>query len=451
MEATRNIVHLLPIGVELIDRTLIELAREIPIFRPTLDKFVRETPEAILLVEFGEPDHEENLRRLQMLKATIGDLGFAWDKQGDKWGGVVEVLSPELQAAITEVRTSGLNIMMSMKQEGKPVSFVEDCAVPLEHLADYTSRLTQIFEKHGTRGTWYAHAGSGCLHVRPVLNLRLDKDVHAMREIAEEAFAMVREYKGSHSGEHGDGLVRSEFNEPMFGSRLARAFEEVKDRFDPQGPLQSGQGGAAAEIRRPFAVPLRARISWRGCRHASRLVGVSRQRRRVPGRGRDVQQQRRLPETFRRRHVPELSRHPRRARRHPRPRQYAAPRRHRPARPRCAGLAGNGGDAEAVRLLQGLPARVPDRRRHGAHEDRGAGGARREARAFAARPAGRLSAALRGEGRAGTPGSPICATARRPCATSAGYLAGFARQAQPAAMARGYFPRPLGLVLRRKR
>ncbi len=241
METTRHIVHLLPIGVELIDRTMIELAREIPIFRPTLDKFVRETPAAILLVEFGEENHEENLRRLQKLKHLIGDLGFGWDKPGDKWGGVVEVLSAELQAAITDLRTSGLNIMMSMKEEGKPVSFVEDCAVPLEHLADYTGRLTEIFEKHGTRGTWYAHAGSGCLHVRPVLNLRQEKDVHAMREIAEEAFAMVREYKGSHSGEHGDGLVRSEFNEPMFGSRLARAFEEVKDRFDPQGLYNPGK------------------------------------------------------------------------------------------------------------------------------------------------------------------------------------------------------------------
>jgi Fe-S oxidoreductase len=128
-----------------------------------------------------------------------------------------------------------------MKDEGKPVSFVEDCAVPLEHLAAYTARLTQVFEKHGTRGTWYAHAGSGCLHVRPVLNLRLEKDVHAMRAIAEEAFAMVREYKGSHSGEHGDGLVRSEFNEPMFGSRLARAFEEVKDTFDPNGLFNPGK------------------------------------------------------------------------------------------------------------------------------------------------------------------------------------------------------------------
>jgi FAD/FMN-containing dehydrogenase/Fe-S oxidoreductase len=241
MNAAQHIVRLAPIGVELIDRAMIELAREIAMFRPTLEKFVREAPEAILLVEFGEDDQEENLRRLRRLNDLMGDLGFGWDRPGAKWGGVVEVLSPDLQAAITEVRTSGLNIMMSMKDEGKPVSFVEDCAVPLEHLADYTTRLAEVFEKHGTRGTWYAHAGSGCLHVRPVLNLRQEKDVHAMREIAEEAFAMVREYKGSHSGEHGDGLVRSEFNEPMFGSRLARAFEEVKDAFDPNGLFNPGK------------------------------------------------------------------------------------------------------------------------------------------------------------------------------------------------------------------
>src|SRR6185437_15835862 len=241
MNAAQHIVKLAPIAVELVDRTMIELASEIPIFRPTLGKFVRETPEAVLLVEFGEDDQEENLRRLRQLKDLIGDLGFGWDRAGAKWGGVVQVLSPELQAAITDLRTSGLNIMMSMKDEGKPVSFVEDCAVPLEHLADYTTRLTAVFEKHGTRGTWYAHAGSGCLHVRPVLNLRQEKDVHAMRGIAEEAFAMVREYKGSHSGEHGDGIVRSEFNEVMFGSRLARAFEQVKDRFDPNGLYNPGK------------------------------------------------------------------------------------------------------------------------------------------------------------------------------------------------------------------
>ncbi|HTS42111.1 MAG TPA: FAD-linked oxidase C-terminal domain-containing protein [Xanthobacteraceae bacterium] len=241
MAAAQHIVKLAPIAVELVDATMIGLAREIAMFRPTLDAFVRGAPAALLLVEFAEADWDENLRRLKRLHALMGDLGLAWENQGAKYGGVVDVLDPKLQTAITELRTAGLNIMMSMKEEGKPISFVEDCAVPLEHLADYTARLTEVFEKHGTSGTWYAHASVGCLHVRPILNLRLEKDVKAMRAIAEEAFSFVREYKGSHSGEHGDGIVRSEFNEPMFGTRLARAFEQVKDRFDPNGLFNPGK------------------------------------------------------------------------------------------------------------------------------------------------------------------------------------------------------------------
>ena len=197
-------------------------------------------PAALLLVEFAE-EPDENARRLQRLHELMGDLGFDWRNSGTKWGGVADVLDPKLQGAITELRTAGLNIMMSMKEAGKPVSFVEDCAVPLEHLADYTARLTEVFERNGTSGTWYAHASVGCLHVRPILNLRLDKDVKAMRAIAEQAFAFVREYKGSHSGEHGDGIVRSEFHEFMFGQRLVHAFEEVKDRFDPDGLYNPGK------------------------------------------------------------------------------------------------------------------------------------------------------------------------------------------------------------------
>jgi FAD/FMN-containing dehydrogenase/Fe-S oxidoreductase len=240
MTAAQHIVALKPIAVELIDRTMLGLAREIAMFKPTVDAFLRGDPEAILFVEFAK-DRDENARRLKALAALIGDLGLSWDKTGAKWGGVVDVLDPILQTAIGEVRTAGLNIMMSMKEEGKPISFVEDCAVPLEHLADYTARLTEIFERNGTRGTWYAHAAVGCLHVRPVLNLRLEKDVRAMRAIAEEAFAMVRAYKGSHSGEHGDGIVRSEFHETMFGRELVHAFEEVKDRFDPQHLFNPGK------------------------------------------------------------------------------------------------------------------------------------------------------------------------------------------------------------------
>ena len=240
MAAAQYIVKLNPIAVELIDRTMLGLARDIAMFKPTIDAFLRGDPEAILFVEFAEDD-AENSRRLKALGDLIGDLGIGFDKAGAKWGGVVEVLDAKLQAAITEVRTAGLNIMMSMKEAGKPISFVEDCAVPLEHLADYTARLTEVFERNGTRGTWYAHAAVGCLHVRPVLNLRLDKDVRAMRAIAEEAFAMVREYKGSHSGEHGDGIVRSEFHEKMFGAELVHAFEDVKDRFDPQNLFNPGK------------------------------------------------------------------------------------------------------------------------------------------------------------------------------------------------------------------
>src|SRR5262249_30520321 len=241
MQAARHIVKLGPIAVELVDRTMLSLARDIALFGPTIDAVVRGDPEAILFVEFAEKDWNENFRRLLRLTELIGDLGIAWDKGGAKWGGVIEVLDAKLQGAIADMRTAGLNIMMSMKEQGKPVSFVEDCAVPLEHLAEYTARLSELFAKHGTYGTWYAHASVGCLHVRPILNLRLEKDVKAMRAIAEEAFELVRTIKGSHSGEHGDGIVRSEFHEQMFGPDLERAFEEVKDRFDPAGRFNPGK------------------------------------------------------------------------------------------------------------------------------------------------------------------------------------------------------------------
>jgi FAD/FMN-containing dehydrogenase/Fe-S oxidoreductase len=233
MAATGRIVELGPSAVELVDRTMIELSRDIPMFRPVVDRFVQGEPAAVLLTEFSGDDPPENLRRLSALVELMGDLGFP--------GGVVEAVEPTFQQAVWEVRAQGLNIMMSMKGEGKPISFLEDCAVRLEDLADYTDRLTRIFEKHGTYGTWYAHASVGCLHVRPVLNVKQELDVRKMRAIAEEAFAMVREYKGSHSGEHGDGLVRSEFHEGMFGGRIVRAFEEVKDSFDPEGLFNPGK------------------------------------------------------------------------------------------------------------------------------------------------------------------------------------------------------------------
>jgi len=241
MDAAQHLVKLRPIAVELVDRTMLSLGREIAMFQPIIRTAVRGDPDAVLIVEFAEEDQVENIGRLKQLGELMADLGFGWDNPQRKWGGVVEISEPALQTGIAEFRAAGLNVMMSMKQAGKPVSFVEDCAVPLPHLADYTARLNAIFAKHGTSGTMYAHASEGCLHVRPVLNLKLEKDVNAMRAIAEETFTMVREYKGSHSGEHGDGLVRSEFHETMFGPRIIADFREVKHRFDPDNVLNPGK------------------------------------------------------------------------------------------------------------------------------------------------------------------------------------------------------------------
>jgi len=232
MDAAQHIVKLGPCAVELVDRTMIELSRAIPAFAPTINRFVRGQPDAILLVEFAGDDQAEQARGVARLEELMADLGFP--------GGVVTLLDASEQKALWEVRKAGLNIMMSMKGDGKPVSFIEDCAVPLEHLADYTAELTQVFRKHGTEGTFYAHASVGCLHVRPVLNMKGDGAIR-MRAIAEEAADLVRRYKGAYSGEHGDGIARSEWIAPFFGERLTAALGEIKGWFDPKGLMNPGK------------------------------------------------------------------------------------------------------------------------------------------------------------------------------------------------------------------
>jgi FAD/FMN-containing dehydrogenase/Fe-S oxidoreductase len=232
MESARHLVGLAPSAVELVDRTMIDLARGNPAYRAVIERALIGEPDAILLVEFTGETREESLRRLADLVDLMGTLGLP--------SSVVEMTDAGAQKALWEVRKAGLNIMMSMKGDGKPVSFIEDCAVPLPHLAEYVDRLTQVFARHGTRGTWYAHASVGTLHVRPILDMRRD-GAAKMRAIAEEASAMVREYKGAFSGEHGDGLVRTEWVGWQFGPRLSRAFEEIKDLFDPAGVMNPGK------------------------------------------------------------------------------------------------------------------------------------------------------------------------------------------------------------------
>ena len=233
MEAAQHIVQLDPEAVELVDRTMIDLGRAIPIYRATIDRMLIGQPDSLLIVEFHGHEDAPLAAKLDELEDLMADLGHP--------GAVARATDAGFQADIAAVREAGLNIMMSMKGDGKPVSFIEDCAVDLEDLADYTERLNAVFERHGTKGTWYAHASVGCLHVRPVLNMKDPNDVATMRRVAEECFSLVREYKGSHSGEHGDGIARSEFHASMFGPRIVSAFETVKHAFDPKNLLNPGR------------------------------------------------------------------------------------------------------------------------------------------------------------------------------------------------------------------
>jgi len=236
MQAPQRLIELGPCAIELIDRVMIDLGLANESFRPWLDPHLIGRPAAILLVEFAGEDPALLNRKLERLAELMGDLGLPHS--------VVAVTHPGAQKNLWDVRKAGLNIMMSLKGDGKPVSFIEDCAVPLEHLADYTDELTQVFERHGTHGTWYAHASVGTLHVRPILDMRRDGPAGGaprMRAIAEEAAGLVRKFRGAYSGEHGDGLCRGEWIQWQFGPDLYDAFRSIKRELDPRGLFNPGK------------------------------------------------------------------------------------------------------------------------------------------------------------------------------------------------------------------
>ncbi len=238
MELSKEIVKLKPTCVELMDQNLLNLAKEIPMYAGGIKKYIKGNPEAVLMVEFIDTEKSVYEKKIKDLEYLV--LNQNKKNQFSYYSDLSE------QKEVFEIRKAGLNILMSMKGDRKPVAFIEDCAVSLEHLADYTARLKEIFKKYGTSGMFYAHASVGTLHVRPVLNMKSDKNIQNMRSISEEAFEMVKDYKGSHSGEHGDGIVRSEFHEMMFGKKITNAFEEIKDTFDSKNLLNPGK------IVRPF-------------------------------------------------------------------------------------------------------------------------------------------------------------------------------------------------------
>ena len=317
MSATQHIVALDPSAVELVDRTLIELARDIEAFRPTVERFVQGAPDALLLVEFAGKDRAALLSRLAALVELMADLGFP--------GAVVEAVEPPFQRAVWDVRKAGLNIMMSMKGDGKPVSRSSRTArCGWRTWPSTQRRLDAIFARHGTRGTWYAHASVGTLHVRPIIDLKVEDGAHRMR--ADRRGVPSRWCASTRARTRASTATAScarEFHEAMFGSRLVGAFEEVKDAFDPDGLFNPGKIVRRRAHGRPGAVSLQAGL--RAAAGGDRGLDWSELGRLRP-RDRDVQQQRRVPQVGARRDVPVLPGDDGRAARHPGPRQHPAPR-----------------------------------------------------------------------------------------------------------------------------
>ena len=231
MEATRHIVDTGPSAVEIIDHLVISQARS----HPTLSKlcsFVEGDPVAVLITEYSGSSAAEVEDRVNGLERLLGQQGFRSRFHG--------AFTPEAQAAVWQIRKSGLSLMLALKGDAKPIAFVEDTAVEVDQLPEYVQRLQQIVEQHDTWAGLYGHASVGCLHFRPVINLKETQDIRKLRSIAEAVRDLVMEFDGALSGEHGDGRSRTEFLPHFYGEGLYGAFREIKTLFDPQDRLNPG-------------------------------------------------------------------------------------------------------------------------------------------------------------------------------------------------------------------
>ena len=233
LAATPVILEHKPSAVEVMDKSILDYTRQ----NATLDRirttYIEGDPASTLCVELYADRKEDLLPRLQALEDDLRrrKLGYAYRSETD----------PASQAKIWSLRENSLGLSMAMKGDAKSISFVEDTAVAPEKLRDYIDRFLGIIHRHGTTAGIYAHASVGCLHVRPVINLKTDEGIRKFETMAQEVADLVLEFGGSLSSEHGDGLTRSPFNRQMFGPVLYEAFRQVKRTFDPGGILNPGK------------------------------------------------------------------------------------------------------------------------------------------------------------------------------------------------------------------
>ena len=226
LEVVPRILETNPSAVELIDDMLIQLSRANPAYRNLL-KPIEGNPAAVLAVEY----HSNDIREISDKKSNLA-----------KYGLTVPLLNPDDQDQIWKARKVGLGILLSKRGDAKPTTFIEDAAVPVEHLASYAIGIKEYAAEIGVGGiAFYAHASAGCLHIRPQVNLKKENGLKQMRLLAEKSIELVLKYGGTTSGEHGEGIARGEFMEQLYGPELTAAFRQVKEVFDPDHLFNPGK------------------------------------------------------------------------------------------------------------------------------------------------------------------------------------------------------------------
>jgi FAD/FMN-containing dehydrogenase/Fe-S oxidoreductase len=232
LAATPVILTHKPSAVEVMDRAILSKTAQNLNLERLKRTFIKGDPASTLCVEFYAGRKEDLPPRLAALEQDLRarGLGYAWHSE----------TGPE-QQKIWSLREAALGLSMAMKEDAKSISFVEDTAVAPEKLRDFIARFLAIIEKHGTTAGLYAHASVGCLHVRPVVNMKTEAGVRKFEAIAQDVADLVLEFGGALSGEHGDGLVRSPFMKQMFGPTLYEAFREIKRTFDPENLFNPGK------------------------------------------------------------------------------------------------------------------------------------------------------------------------------------------------------------------
>jgi FAD/FMN-containing dehydrogenase/Fe-S oxidoreductase len=233
LAAAPVILRHMPSAVEVMEKSILDHTRKSAALEAMRQSFIEGDPGSLLCVEFYD-DHADKLRpRLEALERDLRahHLGYRY----------FHALDLAAQAKVWSLREAGLGLSMAMREDAKSLSFVEDTAVAPERLRDYIERFLAVVAKHGTTAGVYAHASVGCLHVRPVVNMKTDAGVKQFEAIANDISDLVLEFGGALSGEHGDGLVRSPFMEKMFGPVLYSAFRTIKQTFDPHGLFNPGK------------------------------------------------------------------------------------------------------------------------------------------------------------------------------------------------------------------